>query len=193
MLSFMEFKEEVRYYLLTDLQELNLYKSYLKIARKYEKVRLEYDVDEFFTSFDNATDAFIDFGFKEKEIMDFLTNNLEYLQCDVKTKLLVIDTVDIKDRNEVLYSGTKNLSMPLKTLYAKTRLYRELNPDFTYNEFLSMSREEIEKKYNLKFTDVLKKYKVTKNNRNLLASRKQIKDRCIEELNGSNKVKSLTR
>jgi len=169
LVNFNEFEAIVDSYNLTDKQTLKLYKNYLILNRK----KINYDIEALLMDFDHAYEVLINEGYKEEEVTDILARRIICFRSDLEVKLLILETVSKKEKDQIVLHDCTVLQFSTSHFYAKTRLWRDLGKPLSYDHFMRLNKAEIEKEYGYNDKELKAKYPINKNTLKLLTSRKK--------------------
>jgi len=190
-MNFELFVEDLGFYHLNDNQARQLYKAYSKTAKRYKQAEIEYDISDFLIQFEEILGSLSKNGYKGEEVVNFAIKHMDSLKSNLGFKLLVLDSVSKDEKESVLFQHTDSMNQSVRSMYAKTRLWKELGRTEPYYEFLGLPFEEIETLYQISGDELFEKYPFNHQAMVSLMSRRKAKKEALKREEAKKKIKSL--
>lgn len=185
------FVEDLGFYHLTEDQKKQLYRAYSKVAKQYKRVGIDYDISDFLIQFEEILGAFSKDGYKGEKIVTFAIEHMESLKNNLNFKLLVLDSVSKDEKESVLFDHPELLEQSVRSLYAKTRLWKDVDRNSPYHAFLELPFDDIEMLYQLSRDELFEMYPFSHQAMASLTSRRKVKKEVLKREEAKKKVKSL--
>ena len=179
VMNYDTFEMMVDSYHFTEKQCYQLYRFYLQRIRRGRYIDGESAFYKVMDSYNNYHDILIEDGFQEEDVVCALCRELYSYEKFLPLKLLVLESVKSEKENIVLHNANILHSSPSK-LYAKTRLWKDLNKPESYRSFMLLSSADLVKRYHVSIDDAVERYPLDRSAINRLVSRRDMNRRARE-------------